>query len=104
MSRDTTIQVLDINSSSGGKTIYQNEPFVLRNYNAIRQVKNGTTNLTNELNRFGVGTVTEGYNDDNDLLTDTSVKQLATVEDVQIIFNKLKELTDLDCGDTGDDV
>lgn len=103
MSRDVKIQVLDVVSASGAKTIYQNEPFVLRNSGAIRQVKNGTTNLTNATHRFGLSTITEGYNDDDDLLTSSTITQLATVEDIQIAFNKLKEFTDLNCGTTEDD-
>lgn len=91
MSRDVTIQILDVSSASGAKTIYQNEPFVLRSSGAIRQVKNGTTNLTNALNRVGVGTITEGYNDDNDLLTEPSIIQLATVEDVQAVYDEVTD-------------
>ena len=61
MSRDVTIQILDVVTSSP-KTIYQNEPFVLRNSGAIRQVKNGTTNLTSATTRVGLNTITAGYN------------------------------------------
>ena len=103
MSRDVKIQVLDVVSASGPKTMFQNEPFVLRNSGAIRQVKNGTTNLTSTNIRVGLSTTTEGYTDDDDLLNSPTIIQLATVEDIQISFNKLKEFTDLNCGTTEDD-
>lgn len=90
MSRDTTITILDVVGADYPKEMLEKEPVLLRRVENIRQVKNGSVNITNEAQRLAINKTGGTYNNDNAILTSNNVMQMATVNDLQGVYDYIK--------------
>lgn len=93
MSRDTTITILDVVGADYPKEMLEKEPVLLRRVENIRQVKNGSVNITNEAQRLAINKTGGTYNNDNAILTSNNVMQMATVDDVQTVYDKVVDVS-----------
>ena len=93
MSRDVTIQLLDIVDAGYPKQMLEKEPVLLRRSEIVRQVKNGSVNITNETQRLAINKTGGTYNNDNAILTSNNVMQMATVDDVQTVYDKVIDVS-----------
>ena len=91
MSRDVTIQVLDIVDAGYPKQMLEKEPVLLRRSEIVRQVKNGSVNITNETQRLAISKTSEVHNSDISMLTANNIMQIATVKDVQETYDNIKD-------------
>ena len=89
MSRDVTIQLLDIVDAGYPKQMLEKEPVLLRRSEIVRQVKNGSVNITNETQRLAISKTSEVHNSDISMLTANNVMQIATVKDLQNVYDKV---------------
>ena len=97
MSRDVTIQVLDVVSATYPKTLFKNEPIVIRNVDAIDQVGFGVHEVPE---RFAVTVKSSGLivASDADIITNhENIHQLVTVSEIKELIGYLNNL---DCGTT----
>ena len=93
MSRDVTIQLLDIVDAGYPKQMLEKEPVLLRRSEIVRQVKNGSVNITNETQRLAISKTSEVHNSDIGMLTANNVMQIATVKDVQTVYDKVVDVS-----------
>ena len=93
MSRDVTIQLLDIVDAGYPKQMLEKEPVLLRRSEIVRQVKNGSVNITNETQRLAISKTSEVHNSDISMLTANNVMQIATVKDVQTVYDKVVDVS-----------
>lgn len=93
MSRDTTITILDVVGADYPKEMLEKEPVLLRRSEIVRQVKNGSVNITNEAQRLAINKTGGTYNNDNAILTSNNVMQMATVDDVQTVYDKVVDVS-----------
>ena len=97
MSRDVTIQVLDVVSATYPKTLKKNEPFVIRNVDAVDQVGLGIHEADS---RFAVvvNSADVTVTGDADVIDNhESIHQLVTVSEIKQVISYLNNL---DCGTT----
>lgn len=100
MSRDVSIQVLDLVSATYPKTLLKNEPVVINNYDAIDQIGFGVHGLSK---RFAVTVKSSDLTvaSDADIIANhENIHQLVTVTEIK---NVITYLNNLNCGNTGDD-
>ena len=89
MGREANIQILDLIDASYPKEMLEKEPVLLRRLENIRQVKNGGVAITKETQRLGISKINEVYNNDTDILTSDNIMQMATVNDLQNVYDKV---------------
>jgi hypothetical protein len=89
MSRDVTIQVLDVVGADYPKQMLEKEPLLLRRSEIVKQVKNGSVNITSESQRLAISKTSETYNNDSSVLSSNNIMQVATVNDVQTVYDKV---------------
>lgn len=90
MSREVNIQILDVINASYPKQMLEKEPVLLRRSEIIRQIKNNNVNITNEGQRLAISKTNEIHNNDISMLTSDNVMQIATVKDVQAVYDNIK--------------